>query len=157
MASPNLIVNSTTLPRIERRTEERKKAKIIRKFQNGDITPNEFYRKHGFPHGATCQGCGAPPAVKAIVLADFKEAVKRGMVPALGLDGQLNEAVAKTIVQLRGPDGRAVPHTRLSMAYACSNCRPTFEKVLAKAPSWCIVEIHEGPNPRNRVQIGYDS
>ena len=147
---------TTSRARTERRQQDQKRRKAVKKFQNGDITPNDFYRKHGFPPSAKCQGCGAPPAVKATVLVEYKEAVKREMVPPLVLDGAINEAVAKTIVNLRGPSG-PVPHIRTSSTYACSLCRVLMEKALAKGPSWAIVEINEGPDPRNRVSVGYAS
>lgn len=147
---------TTARARTEQRHAAQRRKKALKKFMNGDITPQDFHRKHGFPPGAKCQACGAPPAIKAIVLAEYKEAVQRGMIPNIGIDGQLNEAVAKTIVNLRGPSG-PVPHTRLSAAYACSNCAVMMERSLAKAPSWCVVEIHRGPDPTNRVSVGYYS
>ena len=146
---------TTSQSRTERRHQDQNRRKAVKKFQGGNITPNEFYRKHGFPPGAKCR-CGAPPAVKATVLVEYKEALRRGMVPPVAVDGAVNEAVAKTIVNLRGPSG-PVPHFRTSATYACANCRVTMEKALAKGPSWAVVEINEGPDPRNRVTVGYHS
>ena len=125
----------------------------MKRFDGGRRTPNEYHREHAFPPSAECAGCGGPPAVRAIVLAELKEAIKHRMVPA-SLDGRITAAVARTLVDLRGPSG-PVKHARISATYSCDNCRKTMEVALAKAPSWCIVEINEGPNPRNRVQVGY--
>lgn len=147
---------TTSRARTEKRQQAQKRRKAVKKFQNGDITPNDFYRKHGFPPGAKCAGCQGPPAIKATVFVEYQEAVKREMIPAALPDGEINEAVARTIVNFRGPSG-PVPHFRASSAYACSNCRVEMERALAKGPSWAIVEINEGPDPRNRVSVGYAS
>ena len=36
-------------------------------------------------------------------------------------------------------------HVRVGCAYSCDICRPTLEKEAAKAPSWAVVEINDGP------------
>ena len=126
----------------------------MKRFDGGRRTPNEYHREFAFPPTAKCAGCGGPPAIRAIVLVELAEAIKRNMVQA-PLFGQIvHPDVAKTIVQLRGPSG-PVPHTRVSLTYSCDLCRKTMEVELAKAPSWCVVEINEGPDPRNKVQVGY--
>lgn len=145
-----------TQERTERRHTEQKKRKATRKFMDGKITPQDYHRQHGFPKGAKCAGCGGPPAVKAMVFAEVKEAVKRGMMPPPMENGVINEAVVKTLVKFKGPSG-PVLHARLSQSYSCTSCRVDFEKALARAPSWCVVEINEGPDPRNRVSVGYAS
>jgi hypothetical protein len=90
--------------------------------------------------------------VRAIVLAPFDEANKRGMLPP---GAAINPAVLQSIVPIKGSSGQPEPFVRLSIAYSCSRCQPEFEKALAKAPSWCIVELNRGPNPTERVQVGY--
>lgn len=36
-------------------------------------------------------------------------------------------------------------HVRTGIAYSCDICRPELEKQAAKAPSWAVVEISDGP------------
>jgi len=42
-------------------------------------------------------------------------------------------------------------HVRTGMAYSCDVCRPALEKEAAKAPSWAVVEISDGPS-RDKAQ-----
>jgi hypothetical protein len=51
------------------------------------------------------------------------------------------------LIPLKGSDGGAVPHMRISTTYSCKKCRPTLEKAMAKLPSWAVVEINAGPGP----------
>lgn len=124
----------------------------LQKFDGGRRTPQEVHAQHAFPPNAKCSGCGGRPSVRGIVMAPFDEAQKRGFLP----DGFITPEVAQTIVQIN-EGGRPRPYIRISMAYSCRNCAKEMEKVLAKAPSWCIVEINRGPDPTNRVVTGYTS
>jgi hypothetical protein len=128
-----------------------KRNKFLKRFDGGNRTPQEYHRAHAFPPAAKCSGCGGPPAVRAVVLAPFDEVSQRGMLPH---DELVNPSILQTVVPLKGADGQAVPHVRLSITYSCSRCRREFERALAKAPSWCFVDINEGPDPTNRVQVG---
>lgn len=103
---------------------------------------------------AKCVGCGKRPYIRAIVMAPFDEAKK--MMPDLDDLLQVNPtAVMQSIVQIREnpTDTVGKPYLRLSCTYACQSCRRDFEKALAKAPSWCIVEINYGP--KDTIQTGY--
>lgn len=67
------------------------------------------------------------------------------------------QEVMEAIVQIREnpTDTVGKQYLRISRAYSCKGCRRTMEKALAKAPSWCIVEINEPP--RDTIQAGYGS
>ncbi len=111
-------------------------------------SPQEMHAELAFPKGAQCAGCGQKPTVRAIVMAPLDEARKRGYVPKDATLAQLHSV----LVPLR--QGSNVEHfVRTSMAYSCPSCRPAFEKVLARdVPSWCCVEINEGP--KDRIVVG---
>jgi hypothetical protein len=83
------------------------------------------------------------------------EAVRRGMMPpaVFDLDGQMTAEIGKCLVTLKGTDGRPVPFVRLSLAYACEHHKSEMQKAAAKAPSWCVAEISEGPDATDRVQV----
>ena len=89
--------------------------------------------------------------MRAIVMAPYDEAVKRRMVPPAHVAGP---EIVKLMVALRGGDGQPVPHVRLSCTYSCRLCQRDFERALARGPSWCVVDIHRGPDPLNRVSVG---
>ena len=55
------------------------------------------------------------------------------------------------LVMLRGGDGQPAPHVRMTTAYACRACTPAMERVLARGPSWAVVEINRGPGPDRPV------
>lgn len=123
------------------------------------MSPEEYHAKHAFPLGAKCSGCGGPPQIRAIVMAPLDEVKKRD--PDFAQISELattNPEAAKRffemLVQIKGSDGKPVPHVRLSTAYACKRCGPTMEKTLAKGPSWCIVEINRGPGPQKIITSG---
>lgn len=115
----------------------------------GGLTPQAFHQKHAFP-GQHCQGCAGPAAIRAIVMVPYDEAVKRQLVPP---GHEASQQVLDRTVMLRGSDGKAEPYVRLSVTYCCTLCQRDFEKALAQAPSWAVVELNRGPDPTNRVQI----
>ena len=117
-------------------------------------TAQEFHREQGWPPGAKCAGCGARPAVRCIIMAPYDECVRRGMLPAsvLNVSGELNAALARVLVPLKEGD-KPKPYLRVSVAYACTHHRRDLQREAAKAPSWCVVEFNEGPNPTERVQV----
>lgn len=83
-------------------------------------------------------------------MAPYDEAHRRGLVPPGHVAGP--EVLARTVM-LNGLDGKGTPHVRLSVTYSCKLCLRTFERQLAKAPSWCVVDLNDGPDPRERVQL----
>jgi hypothetical protein len=80
--------------------------------------------------------------MRAIVMAPFDEAQKRGMVPQGTL---VSPAIMQAIVPIKNSEGQPDPYVRLSVTHSCTQCSKDFQRALAKAPSWCIVEINEGP------------
>lgn len=122
------------------------------KFLNGTMTPQEFAAANTFGFHAKCAGCGASPVISATVFLPYVEAVKRGYIPP---GSELSQEVASVLISLRtGCNKEEEPHVRLSQAYACRVCQPAFERQLARAPSWAVVDINRGPDPSNRVVVG---
>lgn len=123
-----------------------------RQFLNGRMTPQEFVAANTFGLTARCTGCGGPPVIQAMVFVPYAEAVKRGMVPE-GHEAP-QQIIDVTVMLKSGANGAQEPHVRLSQAYSCRMCQPAFERELAKAPSWAIVDINRGPNPTNQILVG---
>jgi hypothetical protein len=125
-------------------------------FSRANVTPNEFHAKWAFPPTAKCCACQAKPSIRAIVMMPIDEAEKRGLIPpGAATAPMLFPAVVPVLVPIREP-GNPKPsfYIRVSMVYSCRRCRKDLAKALAKAPSFCIVEINEGPNPNERVLLG---
>jgi hypothetical protein len=125
-----------------------------RQFDGGRRSPQEFHAQFAFPPDAKCQGCQAKPSIRAIVMMPLDEAEKKGMIPK-GAAGapMVFPGVVPLLVPIK--DGSSERYfLRVSMTYSCSRCQKDFEKSLAKAPSYCIVEINRGPDPTNRVVVG---
>lgn len=119
----------------------------MKKFAGGRMTPVEMHQRYAFPLGAKCM-CGARPRFRAIVMIPIDEARKR--MP--GLDDIMladPEGFMQNLVQIResktDSDKDLKTYFRLSVVYSCQRCRRDMDKALAKAPSWAIVEINEGP------------
>lgn len=126
------------------------KALHTNKFDKGRRSPQEFHQQYAFPQNARCCACPNRPNIRAIVLCPFDEAQKRGMLPE---GAMFNPAVMQTLVTIK-EGNEPKPYLRLSVTYSCKSCQKEFEKALAKAPSWCIVELNHGPDPKNKVSIG---
>lgn len=125
-----------------------------KKLFGGRYTAEEVHQQLAFPPGKKC-GCGARPIVRAIVMMELDEAIKANPDLQVAQFTHPQEFMA-AVVQIKSSDGRPKPYMRISVAYACKSCRPHMEKVLAKTPSHCIVEINNPPTP-DKIQIGYGS
>lgn len=128
----------------------------MKKFQGGRITPSEYHKKHAFPPGSKCL-CGAPAEFRCIVMAPLDEAKKRD--PSIEVMMVVNpERFMKSIVQIQerpgDPKSAVKPYFRISVTFGCARCRKTFEKQVAKAPSWCIVEFNDAPPDRRIIVSG---
>lgn len=113
-----------------------------RRLFGGRRTAEEVHQALAFPKHARCRVCGGRPLTRAITLAHVSDAMQLPAIASLP-----ETELAKVLVQLRGSDGRAEPHVRLGVAYACKQCTPTLERTLARLPSWVCVEINRGPGP----------
>lgn len=123
----------------------------VRKFQGGRISVQDYHANLAFGPHARCNGCGARPTVRAITLAPYDEAMRRGLVPP---GPEASAAILAASCMIKGADGNPVPHVRLGKAFSCPLCRPAFERQLAKLPSWVVVDINRGPDPTHRVAVG---
>jgi len=116
-------------------------------------TVQQYHSDHAFPPDAKCGGCKQRrPIARALLLAPLDEAVKRGMIAV-----NTPPAMLATITVKIKDGSTDKSFIRVSTAYACETCLPTMERTLAKAPSWCIAEIHRGPNPTNAVSVALKS
>ena len=132
--------------------------KNMRVFDKGRSTPQEYHAKNAFPLDAKCTACQAKPSIRAIVMMPLDEAEKRNLVPAGAAKAPyLFPALQPVLVHIKSSDPKGEWYIRISLAYSCTMCQKAFEKALATAPSYCIVEINRGPNSSNRVASGYGS
>lgn len=122
----------------------------VRKFGRATgETPQEMHARVAWAN-KRCHHCGGPPAMLIRVLAPFKEVYKR--VPeALRAMAQADPAHPGQIPVIPTTEG---PMIRVSQLVVCAHCAPAAEKAAAHGPSWCIVEIDRGPDPKNRVSVG---
>lgn len=118
----------------------------IRKLAGGSMTPQEMHRAIGLRK--RCVGCGQPAAVRIKVLVQLSELVKRQP-----------EFVAQ--IMATNPEGPVMPTVptkfgpmvKVSDVGACELCRKTAMVTAARAPSWALVEIDEGPKNTTQVQV----
>lgn len=114
-----------------------------RKLFDGRTTAAEVHARHVFA-GKKCNGCGGPPAIRI-----------RSFVPADWLLREKPE-VAMELAALHGGSIPCVDFTmgryvRVGDAFACALCRRTCEREAAKAPSYFVMQIDEGPGPEKTV------
>lgn len=130
------------------------KIRHVKRFDNGNSTPQEYHQKYAFGPHHRCLTCGGRPVIRAITMAPMDEVVKRGLLPGGAL---LSPEIMKCVVPLKDSAGKPDPHIRLGVAFSCKACQPAFERTLAKLPSWMVVDINRGPDPTNRVTVGAGS
>jgi len=119
--------------------------KVLEMFKRGDATPQEVHRKLAFG-GKGCDVCSAPAAIRVRMFLPLAD------VLAKSPEWAMKEA-AKNEGKLPLVDFKHGKHVRVSQAYACERCRATLEREAAKAPSYCVVEIDEGPEPTAPVSV----
>lgn len=134
----------------------------LKRFDGGRRTPQEYHAEFGFPIDAHCSACGNRPSVRAITMAPYDDLRKEGAVPDLSLQemkarivmgdprAELYQKIISTLIPIND-NGTPKMYMRCGIAYSCRSCRKNFERALAKAPSYYIVEINEGPDPTNRI------
>src|SRR5262249_32452072 len=109
----------------------------------GRMSPSEAHARYAFPIHAKCEGCGARPSIRAVTMIPFKDACADNPAIAAMLLAH-PDSVMSNVVDLKGPDGLPRPHFRAGVAYSCRQCQASFERALAKLPSWVIVDINRG-------------
>lgn len=117
--------------------QKKPEVRHVKKFMGGRMTPDEVHRALGLR--VRCL-CGQPAAIRIKVLAPLQEVQDRNpqfvaMVAASNPDGPFVPTIPSKYGNL----------VKLSDVGACDNCKTEAERVAAKHPSWCIVEIDRGP------------
>lgn len=125
---------------------DEKRINGVKKFMDGEYTPQEVHRALAWG-GRKCDKCGQPAAVRVRVFADAQEVMQRSPQFIMKLAAENNGQVP--VVDFK--QGKFI---RVSQAYGCSGCRADLEHEAAKAPSWCCVEIDEGPKETIQVTGG---
>lgn len=116
----------------------------IKKFMDGKMSPQELHQRLGIRKN--CYGCGKPAVVRLRTFVALDELTKRQP-----------EYVAQ--IMASNPNGPYVPTVatkygpmvKVSDIGACALCAKEAEKAAARGPSWCIVEIDRGPDPKQAV------
>lgn len=131
------------------RQQQRSTVRGRRKLFGGQMTSEEVHQKYAFPPHAKCNNCGRRPLTRVITMMELAEAKKISAVAAMMELGP--EAFLQHVVAIKDSAGLPVPYFRTGVAYACKSCTPLLERVAAKAPSHCIVEINRGPGSDNPI------
>jgi hypothetical protein len=123
-----------------------------RQLFDGRFTAEEAHAMFAFPRSARCAGCGSRGlALRAIVMAPLDEAVKHRMIdPESAKDPY---RLASILIPIQESATSRKLYVRISITYCCRRCQREFERALAKAPSWCIVEINRGPGADKIVSM----
>jgi hypothetical protein len=123
-----------------------KKPKVIhRKQLFGGIKSAAQVHWEGFPL-AKCP-CGLDPIVRALSFAPIADLLDKDPL----LLRQLSDRNGGNLPLLELKYGTFV---RIGEMFACTLCRSTLEKAMAKLPSYVLVEFDTGPSPdRPVVQV----
>jgi hypothetical protein len=116
----------------------------IKKFMNGDMTPEEAHCSVVFA-GMVCgsNGCGRRPRVRVTVFLPVDEMRKRHQLFDVMFTTNPLKLKNMTVKTAHGD------YIRISEAYACKSCQPSLEKAAAQAPSYAMVDIFRPlPDPK---------
>ena len=116
----------------------------VKKFMDGEYSPSEVHKALAWG-GRRCDKCGAPSAIRIRVFAEYKEVLQRSPEFVMKLAADHNGEVPVV-------DFKSGKFIRVSEAFACAGCKQEAQREAAKAPSWCCVEIDEGP--KDTMQVG---
>lgn len=111
-----------------------------KRFDNGNLTPQEFHEKYAFGPNERCCMCGTRrPSTRFVCMIPYDEIKRRD--PDFALMEALDPArIAAMVVFLK--HGK---HIRVSTQDVCRECTPAAERIAAKAPSWAVVNIMRAP------------
>lgn len=121
-----------------------KKAKIHEKKTFNGTPASEIHRKYAYGNNRCI--CGEHPIVQIkafATIADLNQ-YEPGILLKIAKEHQGRVPVAEFTY------GKFV---RIGTVYACERCRNAAEKAASKMPSWVLVEINAGPNPKNAVNF----
>ena len=120
-----------------------------KKLFGGRATAEEMHAKYAFPPDAKCGGCGKRGGLqtRCIILAPVDEVKRRD--PYFNLISEVNP---QEFLRMIMPT-RYGPMIRISTSYACPMCTPALERAMAKAPDYCIVDIHRGVG-KDKIVVG---
>ena len=130
-------------------------SKVIhtRRFADGKETPQEMHARVAWA-GKRCLKCGGKPHIVIRVIAPLKELQRLCpevlMAIAAGNPDPAHRGEVPVIPTVYGP------MLRVSEVVACRLCAPDAEKAAAHGPSWTIVELDRGPDPKGRVVVGWE-
>jgi len=131
----------------EAKTRQARKQAVIhrRRLFDGKVTAEELHRALAFQ--GRCGECGGPPAIRARTFAPIEELHRRS--PEFLIQLALRNEGRVPVIEFTY--GKFVC---IGDAYACDLCRGALERELAKAPSWVLVELDNGPGKdRPIVQV----
>lgn len=112
---------------------------------NKHTSAEEIHAAYAFPDHAKCECCQSDKVfIRAITMAPYADAQRHFPVVAT----MPPDEVMKRLVPLKGASGQPEPFIRIGMAYSCKSCQVTLERMLAKLPSWVLVEFNRGPAPK---------
>lgn len=118
-------------------------------------TPTEMHRRVTWK-GARCTACTAPAAIRILTFIPVEELKVRAPNVYAGL---VHDCASRgeelPVTKLRSSKvSDPKPYLCTSTVFACDHCKATAEKAAAHAPSFAIVEIDRGPDPKGRVVVG---
>lgn len=120
----------------------------VKKFAGGRETPQEMHARIAWA-GRRCLHCKGPPAIRIKVFAPVEELKQRSPHVMAGLASAFPGGSIPVVPTVHGP------MLKTTDVVFCARCAPAAERAAAKGPSWALVEIDRGPDPKNRVVAGY--
>lgn len=113
---------------------EKSKVIHLKKFDNGNRTPAEFFREQMYAK-MQCSTCGDPPAMRIRFLCPLDEFKKREP-----------QAYQMLILKFGGDptfDTKYGKMVHMQSVFACDKCKTSARRVAAHKPSWVIAEFEE--------------
>lgn len=117
---------------------------MAREFMDGRRGTPKEYAASVLYKGKRCAVCPNRPIMEAVTFMPLDELFKRDP-QAAALSQRDPSGFMKTVVKFRMTDGSEAPFVKYATAYSCSQHKKELAQAAAKAPSFCVVEMREGP------------
>ena len=127
----------------------------LRKLFDGRTTAQDIWRQYVIGNH-TCNKCEARATMEAHVFWPVED-FERDQ-PALAVQIASEHHGGIPFVSFKAPERTRRDFVHMPTLYACDGCSAELEKVLARAPSYVVVEFRRGPGPdKPQVQVGGDA
>lgn len=116
----------------------------LKKLFGGRTTAQDIWRQHVIGK-RLCNKCQAPATMEGHLFWPVEDFERDQPALAVQIASQHHGGIP--FVSFRSAGGVKRDFVHMPTLYACGNCAREMERMLARAPSYVVVEVRRGPGP----------